>query len=403
MAMFSYPVRYISTLPRDFTLEELQHFTQFNIIAGAIKGETGIDGLRLDFNAGLRLQIPPGRWHVCVRDADSDLIFFDEDIAEMILCSAEKFFIRFCIEVYRDEKLVFSHIFDAREQHVFFYLADRLGMGDILALLPAIEAFREKHGCQVQCYAPAAFQDIIRCTYGFEPCSAPSEDTYATYYMGAWRNSPFESPIDRRLIPLADSGCAMLGLTIRPEPLRLFPQQPRQLAEKYVCIGRQASAPLKYWLYPEGWDTVVRYLRQLGYRVLVIDQERTFTINGQTIELPAGAEDYTGSRPLLERAELLAYADFFIGLGSGLSWLAHATGIPVILISGFSLPSSEFYTPYRIYNPLVCHGCYNDIGAAENHCRYEGSERAYECSRAISPRQVIQAIDQLRQDKENTV
>lgn len=39
---------------------------------------------------------------------------------------------------------------------------------------------------------------------------------------------------------------------------------------------------------------------------------------------------------------LLHHASFFIGLSSGLSWLAWATHIPVVLISGFTLPVSEF-------------------------------------------------------------
>lgn len=61
--------------------------------------------------------------------------------------------------------------------------------------------------------------------------------------------------------------------------------------------------------------------------------------------IPYGAEDFTGDIPLQERVDLLRHASFFIGLGSGLSWLARAAGIPVVLISGFSLPNSEFHTP----------------------------------------------------------
>ena len=62
------------------------------------------------------------------------------------------------------------------------------------------------------------------------------------------------------------------------------------------------------------------------------------------------AEDFTGNRPLQERLSLLHHADFFIGLGSGLSWLAWAADTPVVMISGFSHPSTEFHTPYRVIN-----------------------------------------------------
>ena len=39
--------------------------------------------------------------------------------------------------------------------------------------------------------------------------------------------------------------------------------------------------------------------------------------------IPYGAEDFTGRRPLQERIDLLYHADFFIGLSSGLSWVAN--------------------------------------------------------------------------------
>ena len=44
---------------------------------------------------------------------------------------------------------------------------------------------------------------------------------------------------------------------------------------------------------------------------------------------PHGAEDETGERPLQERARWLKHAEFFIGLSSGLSWVAWAAGTPV--------------------------------------------------------------------------
>ena len=122
--------------------------------------------------------------------------------------------------------------------------------------------------------------------------------------------------------------------------------------------------------------------------------------------MPQGAEDYTGNLPLMERIELLAYADFFIGVGSGLSWLADAAGCPVVLISGFSMPAAEFNTPYRVINPLVCHGCYNDMTVdwLNPLCpRHHDTEREYECSVKIPPKMVISTIDRLRKDLKNNL
>ena len=53
-------------------------------------GETGIEGLRLDFNFGLRLEVPEGNFHVTIGDADSGMIFLDEDLSDVRLISVEK-------------------------------------------------------------------------------------------------------------------------------------------------------------------------------------------------------------------------------------------------------------------------------------------------------------------------
>ena len=76
--------------------------------------------------------------------------------------------------------------------------------------------------------------------------------------------------------------------------------------------------------------------------------------------IPHGAEDETGEQPLQERARWLRHAEFFVGLSSGLSWLAWAAGTPVVMISGFTHPTNEFATPYRVINYHACNSCWND-------------------------------------------
>jgi len=110
--------------------------------------------------------------------------------------------------------------------------------------------------------------------------------------------------------------------------------------------------------------------------------------------MPPGAEDQTGDRPLLERARWLKHAAFFIGLSSGLSWLAWAVGTKVVLISGFTHPNNEFATPYRVINYHVCNSCWNDRelvfeqGDFMRCPRHKGTPRQFECTRAITAEQV---------------
>ena len=127
-------------------------------------------------------------------------------------------------------------------------------------------------------------------------------------------------------------------------------------------------------------------------------------VGERTVSVPEGAEDFTGALPLQERIDLISQGDFFIGLSSGLSWLAWAAGVPVVMISGFTLPFNEFHTPYRMINYHLCNGCWNDLSLRFDlkdfyACpRHKGTERAYECTRLLTSGQVCRAIDRLMAD-----
>ena len=147
-------------------------------------------------------------------------------------------------------------------------------------------------------------------------------------------------------------------------------------------------------------------MKSLGYRVFCIDKNAKQVNDGYTVCKPDGAEDFTGDLPLIERANMIYHAEFFIGLSSGLSWLADAVSCPVVMICGFSRDWNEFYTPYRVANRRVCNGCANDIRTAffgKCVCPYhEKTPRELECQKKISPRMVIDAIERLIVDKNLT-
>ena len=128
--------------------------------------------------------------------------------------------------------------------------------------------------------------------------------------------------------------------------------------EPYVCIAVQSTTQAKYWNNPNGWHEVVSYLKAKGYRVVCIDQK---SVHGGGIvwnHIPHGVEDLTGDKPLAERVRWMRHAKAFIGLSSGLSWLAWASGVPVVMISGFTHPTNEFTTPYRVINYHACKDVY---------------------------------------------
>ena len=369
----------------------------------AICGETGIDGLRLDFNFGLRLEIPAGNFHVVISDADGGEIFFERDISDVRLISVEKYFIRWQVEIFLDGEKIFSHAVDFAEQPILIAFNKKIGLGDTLAMLPFAREFAKVHGCRVEIFLPDYLREFAANLYPELPqVDTVSFEHYATYFLSMYGGNFPLCHVDFRNEPLNRMAGTILGIDTLPIKPTFKPTLPRQIVEPYVCIGVQASTTIKSWLYPGGWDIVVDCLKNLGYRVLCIDKHAQETNDGQTICKPGGAEDFTGNFSIMERANMLRHAEFFIGLSSGLAWLAYAVNCPVVMICGFSQDWFEFHTPYRVANRLVCNGCLNDIRVnfVWDVCpHHKGTSRELECQKKISPRQVLNAIERLITDK----
>jgi len=93
----------------------------------------------------------------------------------------------------------------------------------------------------------------------------------------------------------------------------------------------------------------------------------------------------------------LHYADYYIGLSSGISWLNWAIGKHTIMISNFTEDGHEFVTNCtRITNPDVCNSCWNNplfkFNKGDwNWCpEHEDTPRQFECHKSISVEKVLQ-------------
>lgn len=369
-----------------------------------ISGETGIEGLRLDFNFGLRLDIPKGNFHVTISDFDSGMIFLDEDLSDVRLISVEKYFIRWQVEVHLDGAEVLLHTLDLEGKPVMI-VEQFKALGDVLSVLPFIRAFKLRHRCELSVKLPEYLRGFAAYLYPDLPqANAISFEGYANYFPVMTVSDYPKIPNDLRDTPMEYITAAILGLSTLPAKQTFKPTAPPVTIEPYVCIGVQASSNRKAWLYPGGWDIVVDYLKKRGYRVFCIDKNAEQTNMGLTIRKPDGAEDFTGDFSIMERANMLYHAKFFIGLGSGLAWLANTVDCPVVMICGFSQDWCEFYTPYRVANRFVCNGCYNDTRVkfidGQFICpHHHGKPRELECQKKIYPQMVIDAINRLRADK----
>lgn len=394
---------YIHIDIRRFFQEQLAFFARLEAMLGDVTGETVVPGLRLDFNCGLRLQVPQGDYHVRISDYDSGKVFLDEDASDVLLTSVEKYYIHWQVEVWQAGELVLAHVFTLEPGTKIHFINVSGAIGDTVVFLPYIAAMQQRYGIRATCFMHNHLHGLVKRVYPDLPLQEHiDDDTYATFYFGFGIDAPNYLPIDGRQVPMERVGQLICGLDRPAHPIR-WPAGPRpvRLAEPYVCIGVQASGVNKCWQYPGGWEIVVDELKKMGYRVLCIDKDRTQGSGPYKVEMPEGVEDFTGARPLTERADMLAHAEFFIGLGSGLSHLAHMAGCPVVLICGFSWPWYEFATPYRVWNPLACGNCFNalDEEFLKSFCpRHAGTDKELECSKLITPRMVMQRVEQLRED-----
>jgi autotransporter strand-loop-strand O-heptosyltransferase len=368
--------------------------------------EEGPKGLRFDFNDGARVLLPESNdpWKVRLCDLDTGNILFQTEIKTGRVNSSKRYYVRFRVEAWQKDEQLLVHDYSARDRDVLIQFP--IGtLGDTIGWFPYAVKFMERHGCRLTCGMAEwliplfrdAYPDIVFVTHE----EIKPERFYATYSMGLFFDDKecIHQPCDFRQVGLHRTAGYILGVDPSEEPPRIvLADESRPIAEPYVCIATQSTSQAKYWNNPAGWYEIVRFLKAAGYRVICIDQKPVHGTGLVWNPIPNGAEDETGDRPLRDRARWLRHADFFIGLSSGLSWLAWAVGTPVVLISGFSHPTNEFSTPYRVINYHTCNSCWNDPAHRFDHkdflwCpRQKDTPRQFECTRLITADQVKAVI-----------
>ncbi len=387
-------------------------------IPAAAPTQHGPNGILFDFNNGCRVALPQAdhTWRVRLRDLDTGNILFETAFSAGAINSTKRYYIRCGIEVWSrravengepKDELVFTHDYSAKDKDILIQFPVGT-LGDTMGWFPYAVKFKEQHGCKLTCAMGEKLIPLFRDVYPditfLSHEEVKTDRFYATYSIGLFfddKDFVFQ-PCDFRYVGLHRTAGYILGVdpTEKP-PLLALENDTRPIAEPYVCIATQSTTQSKYWNNPEGWRSIIKLLKDVGYRVICIDQKAAHGTGLIWNHIPNGAEDETGDRTLQERARWLKHADFFIGLSSGLSWLAWAARTPVVMISGFTHPLNEFETPYRIINYHTCNSCWNDPHLRFDHkdflwCpRHKDTPRQFECTRLITVEQVKAVIGKI--------
>lgn len=372
-----------------------------------IPTQEAVDGILFDFNCGLRVSFPKdgGQHRLLFRDLDSGIVLYCMDAEPgSTVVSVKRYFVRFGIEIYRKEDLdhpAFTHELNLEDRDVLIQIPQG-ALGDAIAWFSYVERFAFIHKCRVYVSMAAEIADIFREEYpgiGFVTQEKAMElRPYATYNLGLFFGGDTDSqPFDFRQAGLHRTAGHILGLNnLHDQPPRVNTRHERIIKEPYAVIATQASSQCKYWNNPSGWREVISWLKSQGLRVICIDRFPEYGSGIVFNRIPWGCEDWTGDRPLQERIDVIKDAEVFIGLSSGLSWLAWCCNVPVVMISGFTDPVNEFFTPWRVQNIRVCHGCWNDMRCEFDHgdflcCPRKGkTDDKFECTKAITAKLVIE-------------
>lgn len=312
------------------------------------------------------------------------------------------YYIPWRFEAHHHDNLVWSEDLDltGKKVHIIF---DSTSLGDNVAWMAPVESFRLQHKClmSVATFHNTLFEKVYPNIKFVEPNKGYEHECYITYSLGFYESGP-RSPYDRKEVSLQQLGAAILGYNNYPETItKIYVDDKYELDIKkpYVAFGMQSTLQAKYWNYPNGWNDVIAYLKSKGYDVICVDKHNSFGKGDYMNQAPQGIHTLH-ERPIEEVVSAINGAEFYIGLGSGLSWVSWALHKPTILISGFSNPKSEFKNNcYRIFNEDNCNSCYNryelDKGKWDWCPDHQDTDRMFECTKNITPDQVFTAIDHL--------
>lgn len=281
------------------------------------------------------------------------------------------------------------------------------GLGDILVIFPYLERFR-----------------IL---YDFDVYFMSKKIHLSELFKDSFPNIKFielgtELDFDKHIklvhtdhsLPLQQLFAKQLGFRDAPyiRPTVDLPKSNRQIKSKYVCISTHSTAQLKHWNHPNGvydhqfssnWNDLCGKLRKKGYTPVCVDYHLDFGSPPFYNFIPVKSVKKLGLS-LREVLKLIEHCEFFIGLSSGLTWLAHAAGKPVCMISNFSEDWHEIDLSLddyvRITDKSVCHGCWNLVGKEFKFdyddwywCpKHKDTPRQFECHKSITPDFVFEKI-----------
>lgn len=364
------------------------------------KKKSNLEEIYINFVEEPRVEIlngdPKNEYHIEFIDKENNQVIYESTIKTNHWTKCyRRWYTDWKINIHKNGVLFYEHNYNDKNKNVFITL-DSKSLGDTLAWIPYVEEYRKKHECRVIC--STFWNDLFIKDYpeiDFVNPGTSQYNLYAMYNVGiSLPHDKHKNPFDGFTDNLSKTAAKILGIEYNPElKAKITVNTERKIKQKYVCIGIHSTSQCKYWNYPNGWQDIVDCLKKKGYKVVAIHKEKGAYMGNKT---PKGVMDKTGNIDIWDRANDLYHAEFFIGLGSGLSWLANAVGTKTIMIAGHSDPYIEFQTDIiRIKGEGNCVGCFSNPKYTfdKNNWNWCPEDKNFQCTRFIHPNRIKEAIE----------
>jgi len=259
-------------------------------------------------------------------------------------------------------------------------------LGDTVASISQVDKYQKLTNHTVHFIINAKYVDLFKPVYPNINFDEPVRyDELKVLHVNL--DQPLEKYASDLLGLPFEETCAKVATVIKDRPIK----------EKYFTISIQSTHQGRYWNAKKGWNILLNLLKQrYGLTAVCVDMYNSYGAKDCYNTIPSGAIDKTGIS-LLESTHYMNHAEFHIGTSNGLSWLAHAVGKKVVLITNVTKKWCEFTTNViRIDNESVCHGCLNEKPFDKydwNWCpNHKNTKRMFECTISISPHDVFDKI-----------
>jgi autotransporter strand-loop-strand O-heptosyltransferase len=278
-------------------------------------------------------------------------------------------------------------------------------IGDTIASTPYVSEYQKKHGVNVIFNINDPFIFLLNESY--ENIEFVGRNDVVEYDEKISIDYVFNKSIQ--------GGYAeQLGFENPPyiRPIVSIPELLRPIKNKYIALGVHSTCQIKYWNHPNGlksqgdstnWNELSAMLRKRGYTPVTVEKTDLYGVPPFYNGVPSKSNKQIG-KTLLEAVNIINHSEFYIGLSSGMSWIAHALGKKVVMISNFTEDWNEFDLSLddyiRITNKSVCHGCWNKVNVDFEFNKndwywcplHKDTERQFECHKSITVNDVMEKI-----------